>query len=166
MGRKSGIIFGVGYVGEGPHRASRKDPSKAYDVWYQMLYRCYMDDEERGPGSWTYQGCSVCNEWLNYQNFASWYKKYKKPGFHIDKDILIPGNKIYSPEFCEFVPSEINTCLTHSTRKRRSYDGLPTGVSFCRATGKYYASIQENGKSTAIGKWLFGYSCVIPKSTL
>jgi len=32
-------------------------------------------------------------------------------GKHLDKDILIPGNKIYSPDRCIFVSSLINLLI-------------------------------------------------------
>lgn len=75
-----------------------------------MLERCYSARyQERKP---TYKGCSVCDEWLNYQNFAKWYDDnyYEIKGeiMCLDKDILVKGNKIYSPENCVFVPNYIN----------------------------------------------------------
>lgn len=32
-------------------------------------------------------------------------------GWHLDKDILLKGNKVYSPETCAFVPAKINSLL-------------------------------------------------------
>ena len=76
-----------------------------------MLRRCY--DEERHKTHPTYIDCTVCDEWHNYQNFAEWYEKnyYKVENetMEIDKDILIPGNKIYSPNNCLIVPHRINS---------------------------------------------------------
>ena len=45
----------------------------------------------------TYIGCTVCEEWHNYQNFAQWHEEhyYEVPNeiMCLDKDILIKGNK-------------------------------------------------------------------------
>ena len=46
-------------------------------------------------------------------------------GWHLDKDILIKGNKIYSPETCCFVPQEVNILFIKNSKRR---EGLPIGV--------------------------------------
>ena len=48
--------------------------------------------------------CSVCEEWKHFSNFKKWFDENYIEGFDIDKDILIKGNKVYSPEACSFVP--------------------------------------------------------------
>ncbi len=70
-----------------------------------MLRRCYDDElHSKYP---TYKGCSVCDEWHDFQVFAQWYKSNYIEGYHLDKDIKINGNKVYSPSACLFVsPSE------------------------------------------------------------
>ena len=66
-------IYGVGYIGEGPYRSSQDHVhSKIYDVWNHMLQRCYAEISEYKYPS--YIDCFVCDEWLNFQNFASWYE--------------------------------------------------------------------------------------------
>ena len=64
----------------------------------------------------------------------------------LDKDILVKGNKIYSPETCVFVPQNINTLFTKRNKVRGEY---PIGVSFYKNTNKYLAqcNILINGKS-------------------
>lgn len=37
---------------------------------------------------------------------------------HLDKDILIKGNKIYSPDTCIFVPQRINKLFTKCDKNR------------------------------------------------
>ena len=79
--------------------------------------------------------CKVCDEWLTYSNFEKWFNKNYKEGQQLDKDILFEGNKLYSPETCCFVPSDINTMMiTRQTKK----SCLPTGVSEVKS-GKYQA---------------------------
>lgn len=56
----------------------------------------------------TYEGCTVCDEWLYFSNFKKWFDENYIEGFQLDKDIIIRGNKVYSPQTCCFVPKEIN----------------------------------------------------------
>ena len=97
---------------------------KFYNTWGNMIQRCYSDKlQERFP---TYRGCSVCDGWLLLSNFKEWYDIHYRDGMSLDKDILIPGNKIYSPKACSFVPGYINTLLTDAGAARGE---LPLGVS-------------------------------------
>ena len=130
-------VLGVGYIGEGKY--SKKNDELAYRKWYQMLKRCY--DEKYQNKKPTYKGCFVCKEWHNFQNFAEWFYKnyYKITGeiMCLDKDILIKGNKIYSPKTCCIVPNTINCLFTKCDKNRGS---LPIGVTFCEERNKYVAT--------------------------
>jgi len=67
-----------------------------YRKWISMLTRCYSKNYQlRHP---TYKGCSVSDEWLLFSAFKSWMKKQDWDGKQLDKDLLISGNKIYSPD--------------------------------------------------------------------
>ena len=88
-----------------------------------MLGRCYNEyNLKRRP---TYKGCEVCDEWLNFQNFAEWfdnnYYTIDNEAVCLDKDILIKGNKTYSPEACVFVPITINSLFTKINKLENSY---------------------------------------------
>lgn len=123
-------VCGMGYIGEGIY-TSRIDgvKVKSYDVWTNMLERCYSETHRYKHPS--YLGCSVCDEWLNYQNYAYWYETnyYECDGesAHVDKDIIIKGNRIYSPETCVFVPRKINNLFIKSNAVRGD---LPIGVGY------------------------------------
>lgn len=101
-----------------------------------MLQRCY--DSKFHKRESTYIDCEVCEEWLNFQNFAKWYYEnyYEMEGqkIHLDKDILHKGNKIYSPENCIFVPERINTLFIKRDKLRGHY---PIGVCYHKASGKF-----------------------------
>lgn len=81
----------------------------AYTRWYAMLRRCY--DPKTMKAQPTYDGCYVCDEWLNFQNYAAWFHN-TCPGnpvdYDVDKDLLDPYNKCYSPETCVFLPHALN----------------------------------------------------------
>lgn len=121
----------IGYLGEGPYKVmlDPKTKTKTFKLWSSMLHRCY-DGKVKA-----YDNCEVCNEWLNYQNFAEWVNNnyYQIDGevMCLDKDILIKNNQIYRPEACIFVPEKINTFFT----KRAIRDKLPIGVRY--VNGKY-----------------------------
>ena len=113
--------------------------TKAYNCWFNMFTRCY-DNEHRTKSHIRYIGCTVCDEWHNYQNFAKWfnenYYESTNENIEIDKDILIKGNKIYSPQTCCFVPESINRFFTKSNSSRGKY---PIGVSKDKDRGCFVA---------------------------
>ena len=113
--------YGIGYLGDGEY-SSRENgkTTKCYKVWQSMLERCYDSKyQEKYP---TYIGRTVCDEWLDFQNFAEWfednYYQIENEVMCLDKDILVKGNKIYSPETCCFVPEKINTLFTKRDNDR------------------------------------------------
>ena len=75
---------------------------------------------------------------------------YEVPDQHmqVDKDILIKGNKIYSPDTCAIIPQYINTLFIRNNRKRGQY---PVGVYYNKRAKKYEAMYKINGKNKHIG---------------
>jgi len=145
-------IFGVGFIGEGTY----KTDNKMNNTWWHMLQRCYdKTTQEKQP---TYIGCTVCEEWHNYQNFANWYDEnyyeVDNQKMEIDKDILIKGNKVYSPETCVFVPKKINILFTKRSLSRGEF---PIGVQLhsLNCKNKYGASCSNGtGKGVYLGLYL------------
>lgn len=120
------LIFGVG-VNDCEGFISDGDYEVFYDIWTQMLRRCYS--EKLHNKHKTYIGCTVCNEWITFSNFYQWAKDpingYMN-GYFLDKDFVVKGNKVYSPETCIFIPKEISSISTQSKTIRGD---LPIGVS-------------------------------------
>ena len=80
---------------------------KYYTAWRNMLTRCYDKKYlERNP---SYIGTSVCNEWLSAATFKKWMEQQDWHGKCLDKDIIVPGSKLYSPETCAFVLTATNS---------------------------------------------------------
>lgn len=137
--------FGKGYSGEGRYNMSLNGRmTKVYIVWNSMLQRCYDSNyHKRHP---SYKKCEVCEEWLNFQNFAKWYEEnyYEVEGrkMCLDKDILVKGNKIYSPKTCVFVPDNINLLLVKGDIVRGKY---PIGVSYHDASNKFIVQCHNSG---------------------
>ena len=99
-------VFGVGFQGIGRHEGYEKTvETRPHAIWRAMLRRCYGSEDRPA-----YADVTVCDEWLNYQAFADWYER-NHPGTHgleLDKDIKVPGNRVYGPHACQFVTKEQN----------------------------------------------------------
>lgn len=95
-----------------------------YKVWNGMLRRSY--DTAFKQKQSTYLECSVADEWLVFSNFHKWMIEQPYECMHLDKDILVQGNKVYSKETCCFVPQFINGLLWQKADRQRE---LPLGVS-------------------------------------
>jgi len=117
-----------------------------YLKWTNILKRCYSKSVlQRYP---TYRGCSVCEEWKTFSNFMAWMKSQPWEGKQLDKDILVPGNKVYSPETCVFVSGKLNNLL-HRNPTTRGKD--PLGVRFHKDQKRFEAQIKKFGKHTHLG---------------
>ena len=142
-------VFGAGYLGEGEYKSSENGKNtRVYSTWKNMIRRCY--DEKKRYEYPTYINCEVSKEWHNFQNFAKWYEdNYYEIGnekMHLDKDILVKHNKIYSPETCIFVPQKINSLFTKNDKLRGE-----SCIGTTPVNGKYvvlcYMINPETGKS-------------------
>lgn len=129
-------VFGVAYIGIGKHKVSiNRKHTKTYTTWRSMLQRCY--DQKYQSRQPAYEGCSVCDEWHNFQNFAEWFEVNYIKGYHLDKDIKIKGNRVYSPDACLFVSQAQNSIEASAKRyKLISPQGDVIDIynltSFCR----------------------------------
>lgn len=131
--------------------------TKEYYTWFHMLERCKDKDwKDKKP---TYQECNCCEEWLSFENFYIWlhsqdnFKIWKSLKWSaLDKDILIKGNKIYSPNTCLLVPISVNSLFV----KRDFYRGdYPVGVFY--QNGKYKATCADpflNNPARNLGTFL------------
>ena len=121
-------LYYVGYIGEGKYKGEVDGKlTNEYKTWAGMLKRCYCEQQIKKDK--VYVNCVVCEEWHNFQNFAEWfennYYEIENEEMNLDKDILIKGNKIYSPNTCIFVPRTINSIFTKNNKARGE---LPIGV--------------------------------------
>ena len=119
-----------------------------YAAWKDMLKRCYSKKHlEIHP---TYIGTSVCGEWLYASEFKKWMEQQDWSGKCLDKDIIVPGNKLYSPDTCAFVLQATNKFVIASDASRGAY---PIGVDLFKNTGKYRAQCQNPfiGRQESLG---------------
>jgi CRISPR/Cas system-associated endoribonuclease Cas2 len=107
---------------------------KYYTVWESMLRRCYS--KKFLESNQTYIGTSVCSEWLYATAFKKWMEQQDWQDKSLDKDIIVPGSKLYSPDTCAFVLQATNSFVIARDASRGDY---PIGVYLVKRTGKYYA---------------------------
>lgn len=106
-----------------------------YQTWRNMLQRGYSQKyKEKWP---TYTDVTVCEEWHLFSNFKSWMETQDWEGKYLDKDILMEGNRVYSPDRCVFITQLTNTFFLECGRARGEYC---IGVSKHKLTGKFQAT--------------------------
>ena len=105
-----------------------------YSSWKHMLERCYS--EKYLESNQSYIGTSVCSEWLYATAFKKWMEQQDWRDKCLDKDIIAPGSRLYSPETCAFVLQATNKFVIASDASRGDY---PIGVDLYKKTGKYRA---------------------------
>lgn len=147
-----GIVYGVGTCYRGKYLITNPDGSLTRErcLWKSMLERCYSKKYQANKP--TYIGCTVCEEFLDFQKFMLWAEVqvgFGVHGFRLDKDILIKGNKVYSPETCLFVPHSVNGLFIKKDANRGLY---PVGVHAC-SSGGYSAQCSYYGLKTYLGTY-------------
>lgn len=121
-----------------------------YTRWESMLLRTNSSNYQSSRP--TYVGCSVAEEWLRFSTFKKWMEEQDWEGMDLDKDILVAGNKVYSPSTCAFIPHELNMVLSDSRAARGKY---PLGVhlqSDCRVN-PYQSQISTKGRRCRLGSY-------------
>ena len=124
-------VFGVGFLGD-EKGFLNGDATPIYRTWNRLMERCYS--QQRKNRNKHYEQCTSSENFKNFTFFKKWCEKQvgsDQEGWHLDKDILVKGNKIYSEDTCCFVPLEINNLFTLSGAKRGSY---LIGVSYCNGS--------------------------------
>ena len=143
------IILNLGFLGIGKY--NYKNNKNIYRIWYNLLTRCYNKNHSHYK-FYGAKGVEVCNEWLNFQNFAAWYEEQSKWNtnnykLELDKDILCNifhlETKIYSPDTCLLIPSELNSYLAG--------DNLNCGI--LNRDNKYQVKISRNKKQIYLGTY-------------
>lgn len=103
-----------------------------FKTWSAMLERSYCEKyKARKP---TYRDVATCDEWLVFSNFERWMRDQDWQGKHLDKDILVAGNKLYAPDLCVFVDASLNNFMTDNAARRGN---TPIGAIWHKWHGKY-----------------------------
>lgn len=112
--------------------------------WSNIINKCKIDGsiQRRDP---SYIGC--VNRFSDYQQFVEWhvsqigYGNIDENGdtWHIDKDLLIKYNKIYSSDTCILLPRELNCLLEVHSINRGNY---PIGVDYYKPNDMFRAAMK------------------------
>lgn len=146
-------VFGVGKPGNKYPCKIKNEYTKEYRAWQNMLGRCFKKSYD------TYDDVTCCDEWLLYDNFYEWLHSQENfdkwlngDKWCLDKDILIKGNKIYSPDTCCLVSFDVNVLFVKRNKMRGD---LPIGVHYDYTSSKIYAASchLNNGKTKKIGRY-------------
>lgn len=127
--------------------------SRARRLWSGINRRCDPNSSYARETP-TYAGC--VNGFKDFDEFKSWAES--NPGFykqdylgkfwHIDKDLREPGNKVYSPEKCIFVPARINTLFGASNATRGKW---PIGAYKYPRRESWSAQCSDGEKTKFLG---------------
>ena len=131
-----------------------------YRQWDSMRRRCEVGGNHQTLYP-TYHECTYHPEWSSFDIWVEWARQ--QIGFlnrdvrceywSLDKDVLVKGNKHYSPETCVFVPQIVNVFLTNSRAKRGRY---PIGVCLHDKSAKtpmYTASVGVGDGNKFLGNF-------------
>lgn len=118
MKNQSRLVCGVG-INDADYTVNQKCPDTGkrlicpyYTKWHNMMKRCYSHAVHvKQP---TYINCEVIEEWRVFSKFKSWMETQDWEDKQLDKDLLFPDNKIYSPDTCVFVSHMVNSFMLDS----------------------------------------------------
>lgn len=136
------LVYGIGNKGIKYLSCVGGKRLKEYRLWCGMLERCTNRFQDEYP---TYIGVSCSENFKSYSFFYEWCNNQIGFGniddngksWHLDKDLLVKGNKLYSESVCVFVPHRINSLLTKSNSSRGEW---PVGVHLNKMAKKFAAS--------------------------
>lgn len=142
---------GVGYNSGGRHLVSvNRVLTHTYIIWYGMISRCYSKRTHLEHPN--YAGCSVSENWQDFQRFAEWYESHEFSGldYQLDKDLLVEGNKVYSAETCCLIPKELNSLIIQRPKSKSRY---LIGAAPDKRSKSWRSRIGINGKLVCIGSF-------------
>ena len=127
-----------------------KDKEYFRNRYGAMKHRCYSEEYHKLHPS--YIGCEISEEFSTFEKFYVWAKdnfyQFRNELMDLDKDILVKGNKIYSPNTCIFVPQSVNKILTLRQLHNGNY---PLGVYYNKRACKFKAQINIRGRRITLG---------------
>ncbi len=144
--KKKGIIEGWG-INDAGYPVTRYEKGNLvwicpiYKDWKHMIVRARSEKFlMKNPA---YVGCNICEEWKYFSNFRRWVLEEQPnkdwENCMLDKDLLVLGNKTYSPDTCVYVEELVNQFVKDSAAIRGKYligvsrkDGRSKYTSKCR----------------------------------
>lgn len=146
------LVYGVG-INDAWYETQTSVKGKKYQCpyygrWKNMLGRGYSEKYKEDHPS--YKEVTVYPEWHLFSNFKKWMEQQDWRGKHLDKDIVCPNSKVYSPETCVFITGDVNMLLTDRGAARGQHK---QGVCYYKQKGAFVAKcgMQNKGKQKYIG---------------
>lgn len=151
--RQNTLVCGVGFCDVKCYDNGKL--STWYKTWASILSRGHSD-REKARHNGVYKDCSVDPRWHKASRFKKWFDKHYVEGYHLDKDILVPGNKVYGPDTCCFVPRQINLLFIAqkktSNASKLSVD-WPRGLTWAKHAKKILVCMSMYGKLKNLGRF-------------
>lgn len=120
---------------------------RLYSTWINMIQRC-NNDKNTSFKDYGAIGISICNDWLDINNFIKDMDLQFKEGLTLDRK---NNNLGYSKENCRWVNMNIQT---RNTRKIRSTNASGyRGVSYNKKNDKWITQIIVNYKNIYLGSY-------------
>jgi len=140
-----GKIRSCGHLGRSMGGLTVGENGRVYDIWRQMLLRCYKsgefttdkkllkfltgDREHARYKDYGKRGISVCKEWHDPIKFIKWYRDNVQPGESMDR---IDNDGSYSPE------NVVSSGDSQQSRNQRLRKDNVTGYKGIMFTGSSY----------------------------
>ena len=145
-------VQGFGIIGTENVRDNEGVILETYRKWESMIGRVYSKSVKTDVNN-PYFSTSISEDFRWFKDFRSWCEKqigFGNQGWHLDKDILVKGNKVYSEDTCCFVPPEINSLIIKADSIRGKY---LIGIYEDKQVGKFKVRISVEGKQKHIGRY-------------
>ena len=110
-----------------------------------VTQRANKDGATQNTHSKSYKGVSISQEWKDPQVFCDWAVQQHGwgLGYHLDKDLLVDGNREYSAQTCCFLPRGLNLSV------RARYQVAPKKLK----DGTWIAKIRIKGSEVVLGTY-------------
>lgn len=95
-----------------------------FSIWKSLICRTIPPIKESHA---SYADCSISDGWKHYMDFYNWTNNRDWEGLRLDKDVLIRGNRIYSPDTCVYIPNSLNQLLK---QPKKSDSDICMGVRY------------------------------------
>ena len=110
-------VYGVGYLDGVRIQPRGTEQRRIYDLWANMLKRAY------GGYDKSYADVAVDKPWHSFKVFLNTFSDIPNyeaflagEDVHLDKDLRIDGNRVYSLSACQFVPAKVNEAAARNKR--------------------------------------------------
>jgi hypothetical protein len=120
------LIYGIG---ENDVMIPEFTNTRTWRTWVGIIRRTDYRDPKWMKYHPSYEGCTLDPRWYKLSEFKKWIEQWEDyQNKEVDKDILIPGNKIYGPDTCLMVRPIVNSWFMPTNLENNGE--LPVGVSW------------------------------------